>query len=305
MRRTPTILGAILLVVASCTFGSTRTIVTSAAVPAVQAVATNTDGDLMLIGTPTGTLVQANPATGAIQNTLSLWGGASTAAIALTPDGDDSGRVWSLHANGWIIEWDAGPTLTDLMTPPPLGAGTRTYCDLDHTQDDDHYLSTLDNGQAKLWRRDGTTGAWSSVGIGDATCPRIAHDLYHDELYLLRNGHTLELRNPTSLALLDTMGLDVDSGSLADLDVFGGAAVGAGLTAAVVLPWGGGVVPPVRMAWSYDLDDDGAMLAAKILGGAAPSSVHITVNDTLGTAELLVGSLAGTATVRGVQLLDD
>lgn len=291
-----------LLILAACDLGSSRTIITSAQVSSVPAVATNTDADLMFMGTASGQIVQADPSTGTIQNTVGLWGGASSAMVGITPDGQNSARVWSLHADGWAVNWADGPVITDFFAPPPFNGIDRTFCDIDQAQDGDFYVSTVEDGQAQLWRRDDATSAWMSSTVNGDACPRIAHDLYHDELYVLRgNGFTLEHRNADSLALLSWEILDADGGAMADVDIFGGAAVGAGTTSDVNLP-GGGQMPGFRMAWSFD-PDTGNTLSAKIVSGGAPSAVHITANANTGTGEMLIGTAAGNPTVRGVLLL--
>ncbi|MEM9456228.1 MAG: hypothetical protein AAGF11_18750 [Myxococcota bacterium] len=291
-----------LFILTACDLGQSRTIITSAQVSSVAAVATNTDADLMFMGTAGGQIAQADPSTGVVHSTSWLWGGASSAMVAVTPDGQDSARVWSLHADGWVVNWADGPVLTDFFAPPPFAGVERTLCDLDHAQDGDFYVSTVEDGQAQLWRRDGGTNVWMSSIISGDACPRIAHDLYHDELYVLRgDGFTFEHRNADSLALQSWEILDADGGAIADVDVFGNAAVGAGTSSAPNLP-GGGQGPAFNMAWSFD-PATGNTVSAKIISMAAPAAVHITVNANTGNGEMLIGSPVGNPTVRGVQLL--
>lgn len=299
-KRTITSFG--LLIFASCTFGTSRTVMTSAQVASVPAVANNTDADLMFVSDADGLMLQADPVTGVIEGSTWLWGGANSTAMAITPDGTDSTRVWALHADGWVVQWADGPVLTDFFAPPPFGGTVRTFCDLDHADDGDFYVSTVEDDVAQLWRRDGVTNVWMSTQIAGDACPRIAHDLYHDELHVLRgDGHTLEHRDPDTLAFQSSIILDADSGAMGDVDVFGNVAVGAGTTAGPILPWGG-QGPGMRMAWTFDIDT-AATNDAKIITGGAPSSVQITANADTGVAEMLIGTSNGNPTVRAVQLL--
>ncbi len=291
---------------AACTLGSARSIVYSAAIPSVPALATNTDSDLLLVADARGRMQQVDSATGAIESTYFLWTGTAANAVAMTSDGLDSSRVWAVHADGWVVNWSEGPTLESGYFKVPVYENnvTRVHCDIDQASDGDFYATTLDNGVSKLWRQDGGTHLWGlDMVLGGDGCARIAHDLYSDELYiLLSDGFTLEHRDEDSLALLSSVQLDVDSGDVTDVDAWGNAVVGAGTSADTTGP-GGVYVPAVRSAYSYD-PSSGDILSSTVLGGGPPSSVHITVNGGTGTGEMLIGSSSGNPTVRGVLLLN-
>lgn len=319
MQRTSILLSLCALSLASaCDLGWKRTIINAGQVASVPAAATNTDADVLFIGDATGRMAQADPATGTIQGSMVLWGGVASTPVAITPDGEDSSKVWALHADGFIVNWQAGPSLTQWFWPPPLGGGTRDYCDLDHAGDGDFYVTTVDSGNPTLWRRDGDTNVWSSTVLpgGDGECDRIGHDLFNDRLFLLRdNGWTFERRNPDTLALMSSTILDVDGGYATDIDVFGSAMVAAGSdtppSGDPPCPAGEDClpVPAHRMAWTYDATN-GNMIDAQSISGGLATSVHITVNAASSTGEMLVSSVAGspvvptTGTVRGIQLLD-
>ncbi len=172
------------------------------------AVANNTNADIMFIGDAAGKIAQADPLTDIVENSVWAWMGAQSRPVALTPDGEDNTQVWALHANGYLLNWGDGPVMTAWFSPPPPAAD-RTYCDLDHTRDGVFYVSTVDAGQAKIWRRDDFSG-WYSTTVDDDRCVRVAHDLWHDELYVLREGAILKRRDKSSLALMSSIVLDAD-----------------------------------------------------------------------------------------------
>lgn len=289
--------GLTLLIAASCTFGSTRPIITSAEVASVLAVANNTNADIMFIGDASGKIAQADPLTGTVENSVWTWMADDSRVVALTPDGEDNDEVWALHANGYLLNWADGPVMTAWFNPPPVAAG-RTYCDLDHTQDGVFYVSTVDAGQAKVWRRHPSFG-WSSTNVDDDECVRVSHDLLHDEFYVLREGAILERRDTNSMALVSSVALDADGGAMGDVDIFGQVGVGAGTTSGPVGPWG--PLPGVPMAWTFD-PISGFNDAAMIRSGSAVSSVQISINADASTAEMLISAPAGATTVSGVLL---
>ncbi|MCH9686830.1 MAG: hypothetical protein K0V04_35680 [Deltaproteobacteria bacterium] len=296
------IFGLCVIALVACDFGTQRNIVFSSDVASVSAVATDTNAEFMFIGNGLGQVVQADPATGAIQGTAGTWAGLNSRVVAMTSDAENNSRVWALHADGFVVNWAEGPVLTAWFWPPPAAGGPRTFCDLDHASDGDFYLTTLEDDEAVLWRRDGSTNVWSSTTLGEDTCPRVTHDQLNDELYVLRHGFMFEHRDEDSLAFEVDFVLDADGGQIADIDVLGSTVAAAGSTGSPNLPPPNGPQPGFNMGWIYDLAT-GNVDDAVIIGGAAPSSVHITVNQTAGEPELLIGSLAGTTTVRGRQLL--
>ncbi len=283
-------------IVAACTLGTKRTILTSAVIPTVTAVATNTDADLLFVGDGAGRLVQTDPATGAIEGSYWFWGGANSNPVGMTSDGLDSSRIWAMHGDGYVVNWSAGPTLGPWFTVPNYDGLPRTYCDIDQSSDGDFYITTVEGGEAKLYRRDGGSNLWSTdLELGDDGCPRIAHDLYHDELYiLLGDGHTLKHLDSNTMAELGTEFLDVDGGGLTDIDVWFNGMVGVGTS---VSPWAS-----YQMAWTYD-PSTGDQDDYKILGGGQPSTVHITVNEAASKGEAII-SAAGAWPVIGVLILD-
>lgn len=297
MKHARRLTGLTLLIAASCTFGSTRTVITSSQVASVLSVANNADADIMFMGEADGRMTQANPVTGVVENSVWTWMGFASRSVALTPDAEDDSQVWALHANGYLLNWADGPVMTGWFSPPPFAAA-RTYCDLDHTDDGVFYVSTVDSGQAKLWRRHPSYG-WSSTDVDDDQCVRVTHDLYHDDLYVLREGSILELRDNSSMAVISSVVLDVDGGGMDDVDVFAHVGVGAGATAGPNGP--SGPLPGVRMAWTFN-SVTGLNDAAKIISGAAASSVQLSLNSDTSTAEMLISSAAGSSTVRAVEL---
>ncbi len=131
------------------------------------------------------------------------------------------------------------------------------------------------------------------IDLGDDGCPRVAHDLYFDELYvLLGDGSTLQNRDPDSMALLGSDSLDVDSGRLNDIDVWFAEMVGVGTSPS---PWA-----TYQMAWTYD-PTTGFMDDAKIIGGGVPSTVHGAFNPALSKGEVFI-SAAGASPVIGALL---
>lgn len=298
-----------LLVISACDFGFTRNVMNSGQVANVTALGTNSDFDLLFVGDATGRMLQADPVTGVESGATFLWNGANSLPLAITADPDNSERVWALHADGFVVNWTPGPAIGPWLWPPGFVGTERTYCDYDRANDGDSYMTTVDDGVAMLWRRPAAQGWWwSGTVIGTEDCPRISHDSYFDRLYVLRgNGFTLERREADATAtVLASHNLDVDGGMLADIDIFAGTMVGAGETSAPSgLPPGGGFpVPSFRMAWNYN-PETGDVLDAKIITGGPPSAVNITLNATTSVAEMLVGSSAGTNSVRAVPMLDD
>lgn len=283
-----------LLLVAACTFGNSRTIVSNTEVASVLSAATNTNADLLLVGSAAGQLVQVDPATGTVTKTISLWNSTASNAIAIAPAGEDPTQVLTLHADRWVVRWAAGLTMVDWFRLPSFG--NTTPCDIDEAQDGDVYASLLDGGNAWIGRRGASSSTWFWQPVAGNACPRIAHDLYHDELYVLQgNGVTLEHRDPDTLAVQSSVVLDADGSRMNDVDVFGGVAVGAGS----VPGWVGGVQ---RMAWHFDANTAAEIDAQSYASGAA-SSVHITVNDANNTGEMMIGGLGGATTVFGLLLL--
>ncbi len=274
----------------------------------VPALGTNLDVDRLFVGDATGRMVQADPITGAQTGATWLWNGAASTPVAITADPDNSERVWALHADGFVVNWLPGPSVGPWFWPPGFVGSDRTYCDFDRANDGDSYMSTVDDGVAMLWRRPAGTNSWQGIALGSEACPRVAHDLWFDRLYILRgDGFTLEERGADAVAtVLASDTLDVDGGTLDDIDIFAATLVGAGDTSAPsgAPPGGGPPVPSFRMAWHYD-PANGQLIDAKILGGGPPAAVNLTLNANTSQAEMLVGTSAGTNSVRAVALLDD
>lgn len=295
MSRKSTLVG--LALIAACTFGTQRPILSSSTIGNVLAVATNVDSDVMFLSDASGRLVQADPATGAVQEAYDFY--LDVAPAAITSDGQDSTDVWVLHGDGWLVNWGPGLTITDWYTPLPMGSvTTRTWCDLDHTLDGDLYLTTVDDGTPRLWQMDGTTEQWDApVEVDGNGCPRVAHDLLLDELYTLQgNGITFEQRDADTLAVLDSFPLDSDGGAMADVDVYGNEAVVVGVSS------GSRWMPAPRRAWSFD-PRTGAVDDSETLSSmGTPNAVQIALNEASGDAEMLVGANAGAWTVKGVLL---
>lgn len=278
-------------------------------IASVPALGTNLDFDRLFVGDTTGRMVEADPISGAISGAQVLWNGAASTPVAITADPDVPQRVWALHADGFVVNWLPGPAVGPWFWPPAFSGSSRVYCDMDRANDGVTYVSTVDDGVAMLWRRTSTATPWEpGVALGTEDCPRVAHDLWFDRLYVLRgNGFTLEERDVGSMAtVLSSHVLDVDGGTLADVDIFAGVLVGAGDTAppSGPPPGGGPPVPSFRMAWHYD-PANGQLIDAKVIGAGPPAAVNLTANNVTSQAEMLVGTSAGTNSVRAVALLDD
>lgn len=305
--RTRLVLGLALLVGAACTLGSIRNIVTSNEIASVPAAAANNDADILFVGDATGKMAQVDPSTGNIVNSVFTWSGTNSNVVAMTPDAVDSSRVWALHADGFIVNWAAGPSVVDWFWPPPFGGGERILCDVDHAPDGDVYVATVENGQERLWRRDGDTLVWMSTDLDDDGCTRVAHDHLHDELFLLASdGFTLLEHDPDTLLPLDSTVLDADGGGLRDIDVLGEILVAAGNSGVPsgTPPGGAPPIPSFSLAYVYDVST-GDLLDSKITNIAFPTSVDITVNGNTGTGEMLISASAGANTLRGITLEED
>ncbi len=283
------------LVFAGCTLGSLRVLVSaSPTVPSTTAVGGGFYADVILVGTGDGKMVQVDLTTGAELGTYWLWNGSNSAPVGMSWDRHESSAVWALHADGYVVEWADGPTLNSWFTVPfPDGHVDRTYCDLDKAEDGDFYISTVDDGMAKVWRRDGSSNFWGvPVDLGTEGCPRIGHDMYFDELnVLLGDGSTFLSLDPTTLAELGSTSLDVDGGALSDLDVWAGKMVGVGTDGS----WW-----QTAKAWTYD-PLTGVRTSSKMLHTLAPTTVHGTYNPNTGDGEVLI-STGGTSVVVAVAL---
>ncbi len=294
-----TIISAGLLVATSCTFNNTRPILSSGPILSVLSLATDMSTDLLFVGGSMGELVEVDPTTTptTVTNSITLWNGAASNAVAMTPDPENDGRIWSLHADGWAVNWSTGPTMEDFFAVPIFGAG-QVQCDIDMATDGDFYTTFLIGGNAWLGRRDSVSQSWNWAPITGTTCPRIAHDLYYDELYvMLGNGSALEHRDTDSLALQSSAPLDADGGAYADVDVFGSTAVGVGVTPP------GPQSPAGGIAWHFDPDTGAQLDTTHNVGPAATSAVQLSIRQSVGKAEAVIGSIAGSTIVRGILLL--
>ncbi len=307
MSRTPLFISAALLsLTTACDFGSTRSIVSSSTVDSVLAVGTTKDFETTFVSDEAGRLLQINEENGAIEGTYWLWGGANSTAQAITMDANDDGRIWTIHSDGYVVNWSAGPSFESFFGPVPKWSNDQEICDLDHAQDGDFFVTTVEGTQSVLWRRDGTSNAWSARILGVEDCARVAHDLANDRLYILRGDHvTLEERDVSSLNVVwsNTVGGDVDF--VGDIDIYGTDIFGAGVagTPSGAPPSGSGPLPEYRMAWSWDADT-GNGIDDKVLGqnGGPPVSVNIGHRASTSVFELLISSVVGNPTVRAVEL---
>ncbi len=284
-----------LVIAASCTFGAQRNILTSGDVSSVTALAADIDGEGIFVGDSAGWMRYVDPATGSVLGSYWLWMGASAAPVGMTPDGENTNRAWAMHADGWVVNWLPGPALGEYFKIPIYAGVARTYCDIDHTNHGDFYVSTVDDGVGTLWRRDGDTEIWGPpVELTTPGCPRIAHDMYTDELYVLHgNGLTFEKRDSETMLSPSYVPLQLWGGSLNDADVWGGELVGGG---------GGAAWPPGRTTvWTLD-PDTGAQQDSWTINGGVATAVQITVNSSAMTSEMLIGAGSGTNTLRGILL---
>lgn len=289
-----------------CDFGSTRTLVTSGQIASITAVSANTDADTIFMGDATGRMAQADADTGIITGSMVLWGGVNSTPVGIAPDGEDPSRVWALHDDGFLVNWQSGPSLVQWYWPPPIPPDGRDYCDIAQADDGDLYVTTVDAGVGNLWRRNDATGVWSSTALlGDSQCGHVAADLLSDRLFVLRDdGFTLDRRDPDTLASMGSVILDVDGGVATDVHVIGELALAAGQTSAPSGPPPSGFppIPAMRMAWQFNPLSGGEAGAAKIIGGALASAVGLSANADTQTAEMLVSSAAGTQTLRAIEL---
>lgn len=160
--------------------------------------------------------------------------------VAVTADDGNDADVWSLHDNGYQIQWSV-PDFSIVDWTAPIsgfsGDAHRLYCDMDRTskgvvyisteEDDENgvisaYVYRLDNGQ---WTRAHDVGPRQPL----TKCSQVSYDSAEDEVVVLEDGDILHRLDADDLRHKGTAFLPGPVGFFSDLAVIGHKALLSGI----------------------------------------------------------------------------
>jgi len=151
----------------------------------------------------------------------------AVAALAPATQSAYADSVWTLHANGYRIRYDATFSgYSEIEVPIPLtgdtAASARLYCDMDRA-DDVFFITTVDqtrSGATAYLYREPSEGVWERVELTqlNGKCGRVAADESSDEVVVLDLAlEEVEVFDADTLASIETIDVSGYGDSIVDV----------------------------------------------------------------------------------------
>jgi|GEM_PF-2915790 len=279
------------LTAAACTFGAYDAIVAYGHlnVADTAALAVSADATTLYavdqqgtLGTWSESLKSFDAATGSPLGEVAFPSTWAVSALAPATLAGYEDSVWTLHANGYRIRYDASFSgYSEIEVPIPLtgdtSASARLYCDMDRA-DDVFYITTVDMGRAgsvAYLYREPSEGVWERVALPhlNGKCGRVAADESAGEVVVLDLAlDRVDAFDAETLAAIDT----TDVSGFGD-DVLDVAATAGHLHLAVTVSGANDLL--------VSLDDTGALDDSTSVGSLAAIATH--VDQSAGTGALV------------------